>query len=172
MKLAVIDIQGFVLYDENGILQFFPKELTVLSERKQMNHYLLEIQTSFKHLSTINKALVKQAERTHGLSYSGKGLSTEYMLDILYDILFDFDVVYVIGEHKLKFLQQLEEKLPNLKIQNLEASNLWNLPILEGEIPLCLNHTRKNKNCTSANCVKLFEWVSTYLLPHKRYVYL
>lgn len=163
MALAVVDIQGFNLIDEEKCWRFYPKEITIY-DGVRTNYYLLEPPIAYQKLSSLNKRQVRFDEKLHGLRYSNGDVAYNKISRILSSILQSSQQIYVKGYQKYQYLLNLN--LKNVEIINLETWKELNLPKLSKSSPSCFNHLKYVGRCycSNTNCLSIYNWLKINVL--------
>lgn len=139
---CIIDIQGFKGPGQTFIL----KEIAVITEENMLQHFILKPPYIFNNLPPeLKKQALWLHQYHHGFSWDDGYTSMEDITKICVHI-FQNKIIYVKGDQKIKWLNQLFRLNMNNTIYNLEdfgCPRMEHLRKIFIDVPRCILHSGK-----------------------------
>lgn len=142
---AIIDVQGF-----KGLTnKFIVKELAILTDGNQMQHFVFQPPFRFKDLTIEKRREAKWlCKNYHGFCWDDGYIPYHQMYSLIAPILKD-KTIYVKGCQKARWLQDIFSNITVHDMEDeLQCPNLSYLQFLNSNVQRCLIH---NGRCAQQN---------------------
>lgn len=136
MKTAIVDIQGFKLQNN----EFVFKELAILTEEYQLQHYIFKPPFSYKDLTTTEKRQVKWLQHNfHGFKWDDGYIPYQKLYATVEPLLRN-KIIFVKGSEKMRWIEQaFGSEFTTYDVEEDGCPKLSALKF-ENDVPSCIIH--------------------------------